>query len=49
MNVPYWLQLVIYPLIRDTTCYYCIFIRGTLLGAAVSALIAGGLWAKFCS
>lgn len=45
MNVPYWLQLAIWPLIRDTDCYYCIFIRGVLLGATTTAVLGGAIWA----
>jgi hypothetical protein len=28
----YWTQLAIWPLIRDTDCMYCIFLRGLCLG-----------------
>jgi hypothetical protein len=44
MRVPYWLQMAIWPLIRDTDCYYCIFIRGALYGALLTCLM-GALWA----
>jgi len=39
----YWTQLAIWPLIRDTTCYYCIFLRGMLAGALVGLTFAGGV------
>jgi hypothetical protein len=45
MGVPYWLQVLIWPLIRDTDCYYCIFLRGMLLGVAVTLTIWGVTWA----
>lgn len=44
-HVPLWLQWCIWPLIRDTDCYYCIFIRGTVAGALLTAVIGGGVWA----
>ena len=43
-HVWYWVQLAIWPLIRNTEgCVYCIFLRGMLLGW-VTALLAGGIW-----
>jgi hypothetical protein len=45
MNVPYWMRLAIWPLIRDTDCYYCVFLRGALFGGTVVAFIGTGLWA----
>lgn len=32
----YWIQLVIWPLIRDTDCVYCIFLRGMLAGVVLT-------------
>ena len=46
-GVPYWLQLPIWYLIRDTDCVYCIFLRGVLFGGTVVALIGGGIWAAW--
>jgi len=37
----YWVQLAIWPLIRDTDCMYCIFLRGVVAGIVVSQL---GVW-----
>jgi hypothetical protein len=35
-HVWYWIQLAIWPLIRDTDCIYCIFIRGMLAGGVIT-------------
>lgn len=43
-HVPYWMQVAIYPLIRDTTCYYCIFLRGCIAGGVVAAAVAALIW-----
>lgn len=40
----YLVQLAIWPLIRDTTCVYCIFIRGALCGTILGASIIGAFW-----
>jgi len=43
-HVWYWVQLAIWPFIRNTGgCVYCIFIRGMLLGIALTAA-GGGAW-----
>jgi len=43
-NVWYWIQLMIWPLIRDTDCLYCIFIRGMLLGFVSATFIGAIVW-----
>jgi hypothetical protein len=43
-HVWYWMQLTIWPMIRNTDgCVYCIFLRGVLLGVAL-AVTGGGAW-----
>lgn len=42
--MPYWLQLVLYPMIKDTECGYCIFIRGAVFGSVLTILLGGLLW-----
>ena len=43
-HVWYWMQLAIWPMIRNTDgCVYCIFLRGMLFGIALT-LIGGGAW-----
>lgn len=43
-HVWYWLQLAIWPFIRSSGgCVYCIFLRGLLMGVALT-LIGGGIW-----
>lgn len=44
MNVPYWLQVAIYPMIKDTVCYYCIFIRGVAVGITLTILLGVAAW-----
>lgn len=43
-NVWYWVQLAIWPLIRNTDCLYCIFIRGMLLGFVSAIFIGAVVW-----
>jgi hypothetical protein len=44
-HVWYWMQLAIWPMIRNTEgCVYCIFLRGAILGGFVALLLGGGAW-----
>lgn len=45
--VPYWLQMAIYPFIKDTVCYYCIFIRGFIAGVCCTIIIGGVAWVGY--
>lgn len=43
-HVWYWLQLAIWPMIRNTGgCVYCIFLRGVIFGVTTT-LLGGTVW-----